>query len=150
MNEVNEALDKAYNLEVKNLGHFAIPEDLVSQQRGQYLGSHIIDQLKGRRDGFHMILAIVDLDLFAPGLNFIFGQADSVEQIAVVSTHRLKGERFIPRLRTEVIHEIGHLLGLGHCFSTACVMFFSNTVYDTDHKGENFCFLCQRKLNGRL
>lgn len=131
---------------MKNAGNFCIPDDAYDSLREQYLASRILGKLNSERADSHYTLGLVDVDLYVPDLNFIFGQADPLEQTAIVSLHRLKGERIIARLRTEVVHEVGHLLGLVHCAKPSCVMFFSNTIADSDRKGEELCSECKRRL----
>ena len=74
---------------------------------------------------------------------------------AVISLARLYPEfygqprdpgRFKERAINEAVHELGHLLGLGHCPDPACVMAFSNSLADTDRKGPGFCQPCREKL----
>jgi archaemetzincin len=46
-------------------------------------------------------------------------------RVAVVSVYRLRsrdGKLYMSRVRKEVVHEVGHLLGLKHCRDTGCVM----------------------------
>jgi len=102
-----------------------------------------------------VILGVTGVDLTAPGLNFVFGLADPGSRAAIISLARLYPEfygqprdprRFKVRAITEAVHELGHLLGLGHCSDPACVMFFSNSLADTDRKGPGFCQLCREKL----
>ena len=38
------------------------------------------------------ILGVVDVDIFAPGLNFIFGEADITGRKAIISLQRLRQE----------------------------------------------------------
>ncbi len=92
-------------------------------------------------------LHITGVDLYFDGYNYCFGLA--FKDAAVISVYRLltvDRERYLARVRKEVIHEVGHLLGLRHCPSPRCVMFFSNTIIDTDMKGVEPCRGCRSKL----
>jgi archaemetzincin len=52
----------------------------------------------------------------------------------------------VRRAVTEAVHELGHVWGLGHCTRRDCVMWFSNTLAETDRKGSTFCERCARQL----
>ena len=54
---------------------------------------------------------------------------------------------FLQRAVKEAVHELGHTYGLGHCRDPRCVMFFSNTLHDTDVKGPGFCAACTNEVN---
>ncbi|MEM0278161.1 archaemetzincin family Zn-dependent metalloprotease [Pyrobaculum sp.] len=89
---------------------------------------------------------ILECDGYYPGLNFVFGLAVPHLKTAVVFTARLRGPQFRERLVKEITHEAGHLYGLGHCSDPSCVMYFSNSIYDTDRKSAFFCERCRRRL----
>lgn len=94
-------------------------------------------------------LGIIESDMYVPGLNFVFGEARMPGKVGVISTARLKTKDkglFEARLLKEAVHELGHSYGLPHCENEQCVMFFSNTIQDTDRKGERFCPSCDRRL----
>lgn len=96
-------------------------------------------------------VGLTGADLYAPGLNFVFGLAVR-EGLAIVSWHRLQDAEgtFTIRLAKEVIHEVGHLEGLGHCSNETCVMWFSNALWETDRKGLDFCPDCRvRRAKGQ-
>jgi len=102
---------------------------------------------------YEKILGIVDHDLFVPELNFVFGEASP--KAVVISLTRLRQtfyhlpenqNLFHQRVLTEAVHELGHTYGLGHCGNPRCVMFFSNSLMDTDRKGSGFCPSCKNKL----
>lgn len=112
---------------------------------GQYSGEAMLAALP-EKEG--RVLGIADLDLYTPGLNFIFGLADSVTHRAVISLPRLRetfyGKPADPALFTEraikeAIHELGHTFGLSHCADPHCVMHFSNTLEETDFKTRDLC-----------
>ncbi len=139
------------------IGHgLPAPDDAYDQQRKQFAAYPIIDQMQHHKEyHFHdRVLGIVDRDLFVSGLNFVFGLAS--RRVAVISVTRLRQEYYglpsdpalyLKRVRTEAVHELGHTYGLGHCINPHCVMFFSNTLADTDAKSATFCGACRAYLD---
>ncbi|OGN95060.1 MAG: hypothetical protein A2Z75_02735 [Chloroflexi bacterium RBG_13_50_10] len=131
-------------------------EPAYDSKRQQYLASKLLSRLKKSivaED--EKALGIVDVDLYAPGLNFIFGQADIAAGVALISLCRLRQEYyglpsdealFPDRAIKEAVHELGHTFGLGHCSNYKCVMHFSNSLADTDQKQAAFCSRCHPKL----
>ena len=103
-----------------------------------------------------IILGICDFDAYSSGLNFVFGQASLAgESVAAIYLPRLRQEFyglgtntsiFIECVLKEATHELGHALGLNHCPKRSCVMYFSNSLIDTDRKGKDFCKMCSNKL----
>ncbi|MGD0352917.1 MAG: archaemetzincin family Zn-dependent metalloprotease [Dehalococcoidia bacterium] len=131
-------------------------EKAYDSKRKQYLATKLLSQLKkaGVAKG-EKVLGIVDVDLYAPGLNFIFGQADITAGTAAISLCRLRQEYygsatddvlFLDRTTKEAVHELGHTFGLEHCSNAKCVMHFSNSLSDTDLKQAAFCSRCRPKL----
>ncbi|PYQ44358.1 MAG: hypothetical protein DMF77_07340 [Acidobacteria bacterium] len=55
--------------------------------------------------------------------------------------------RFLHRVAVEAVHELGHTWGLDHCRDPTCVMWFSNTLAETDRKTSTFCPLHRRRLS---
>jgi archaemetzincin len=131
------------------------PDYAFNSKRNQYSAELILNSLieDEKYPRYEKTLGIVDCDLYAPDLNFIFGLAG--EKAAVISLTRLRQEfyglpqdidRFNQRVFTEAIHELGHTYGLSHCKNRKCVMFFSNNLIDTDRKGSEFCLKCRYRL----
>jgi archaemetzincin len=103
-------------------------------------------------------LGVIDLDLYVPGLNFVFGEADPGSGVCVISLTRLRQEfygrapdeeLFLKRAVKEAVHELGHLYGLPHCTDRRCVMYFSNSLPDTDKKTRRFCERCKKAVTGK-
>jgi len=93
----------------------------------------------------------VDADMFAFGLNYVFGEAYALGAAALVSLWRLKPEfcrdqpnksLYLLRAQKEAVHELGHTLGVKHCPRSLCVMHFSNSIFDTDKKQNLLCDDC--------
>jgi len=144
---VNDVMKKYLNQNSQSAGSFKLPKDAYNPLRQQYDAMRILNHIAGK-DGlrFDLRLGLVDVDIYSQGMNFMFGLADPLKKTAIVSTYRLRGEKENERISKEIIHEIGHLLGLGHCSRPKCVMYFSNTVTDTDKKGINFCNDCRSRI----
>lgn len=50
------------------------------------------------------------------------------------------------RVEVEVVHELGHLAGLGHCLNSDCVMWRSSTIKESDFKRSTLCEKCSAQL----
>lgn len=127
-----------------------LPERGHDRTRDQYLARSLIRAMPASEPGVKT-LGITDADLYAPDLNFVFGQAQLPGDRAVMSIARLRPEfhdeepdreLLVERAVKEAVHEIGHTLGLRHCDDPRCVMHFSRTLADTDRKGRSLCAGC--------
>jgi archaemetzincin len=132
------------------------PDYAYNKKRNQYLSTAILKTLMEQKGtmAYEKVLGVVDQDLYVPELNFVFGEAG--QKAAVISLTRLRQEfyrlpqdqnLFYKRVLTEAVHELGHTYGLGHCRDSHCVMFFSNSLMDTDRKGAEFCPECKQKIS---
>ncbi len=126
------------------------PLDAFDWDRLQYRADELNGVLYGLYRGFTgsgvKVIGVVDGDGYVERLNFVFGLASPELGVATVYTARLRGARFGERLVKEVLHELGHLLGLGHCSNPRCVMSFSNSVDEVDGKEAWFCEDCSLRL----
>jgi len=144
---VAQSLKECLNTDTRRGEYFTIPGTSYNPLRKQYNPEHIINEIDRFKDlRNESRIGLINVDIYARGLNFIFGLANPLRGIALVSVFRLSGPQLQERLAKEVVHEMGHLLGLNHCADPGCVMYFSNTLEDTDQKGKELCCLCRNKL----
>lgn len=162
-------LRKIFKRETCILYRISVPAESFDKERNQHNAERILNYLTKKlslRNIQDINLAILDLDIFVSRLNFIFGLAADFPRICLISTARLnplfyvhpnsvyvkkrqalyltKEDKkiFDERILKEAVHEIGHTLGLSHCSDYRCVMYFSNTLLDTDKKNHSFCTNC--------
>ncbi len=123
-----------------------LPQEAYDPARRQFEGSRLLQGLPEEKDA---VLAVTDADAYVPGLNYIFGLA--WKNRALISLKRLRPEfygaaeneeLFLFRALKESMHELGHVLGLNHCPDRGCVMYFSNSILDTDFKDWRYCGPC--------
>jgi archaemetzincin len=167
LNAVRDGLCKAFTnsfcLISERILH--VPKSAYVASRGQYLSTRILDDTSGfaaevedvSSERCH-VLGVAEVDLYVPGLNFVFGEARCPGNAAVISLHRLRPEFygvppdetvFLERAVKEAVHELGHTFGLRHCPNPACVMHFSLHIGMTDLKQAEFCDRCQRQIAGK-
>lgn len=135
----------------------SIRTDAYNKARQQFYSSHILAKINNyvKQTQADRILGVTEVDLYVPRLNFVFGEAKCPGKTAIISLFRLKPEfyghpanleLFMNRCVKEAVHEIGHTLSLRHCQNPHCVMFFSNSILDTDRKEKTFCEKCYSKV----
>ena len=152
---IGEGLGEAFGRDYVIADSLPHPDYAHDRRRGQYLSNAILAQLSRLGLPAERWLGVVDVDLFTPGLNFVFGQAQMGGPAAVIALPRLSQSfyglpedeaLFHQRAVKEAVHELGHTYGLGHCRNPRCVMSFSNSLPDVDRKERDFCPSCRRKL----
>jgi archaemetzincin len=143
LESISPILSNAFHARIEISQAIPLPGDAYNRARHQYRSTPLLDVLaRAKQAGAERQLGVTDVDLFVPELNFVFGEADGRRGVAVFSTARLHAaarDRFVHRAATEAIHELAHTYGLGHCADDRCVMWFSNTLEETDRKGTEFC-----------
>ena len=147
-------LEKRFNVVVEIGRQLEEPTYAYHKHKKQYHSTKILKKIHNLRlTGYDRILALVDVDLYVPERTFVFGGADVNKKVSVISLTRLRQEFYaLPedstlfkyRIIIEAVHELGHTYGLYHCKDNKCVMFLSNTIDDTDHKGAELCSNCEK------
>ena len=127
-----------------------IPEESYNPTRKQFNSTKILSfMIDFIKEAFDHVLGVTDVDLYVPGLHFVFGQAQCPGTFAIISVHRLQHPDeaiFLDRIMKEAVHELGHTYGLTYCDNPLCVMHFSNSLTDTDIKGKTFCEKCRNRI----
>jgi archaemetzincin len=152
--ELKDRVGSIFHCPVAIKAGFSDLAQSYNPERRQYFSSKLLASL-GKSEREERIVGIADVDLYVPRLNFVFGEADTVSGTAIVSLCRLRQEYyglatdealFLKRATKEIVHELGHTFGLGHCPNNKCVMHFSNSLADTDFKEAHFCNKCRPKI----
>jgi archaemetzincin len=150
---IADTLEKTYNLKVEISTSINLPKESYNPSRSQYLAEKILDFMKKKFSGKNF--AVANADIYAEGLNFIFGQAELNGGVGIVSIYRLNPKfyglpfnkkLFFERIEKEAVHEVGHMLGLTHCENESCVMSFSNSIFEVDKKSKNLCEKCKKLI----
>ena len=126
------------------------PQYAFNKDRNQYHSNAIMRRLLTVREpGALMVLGVVDVDLFVPDSQFVYGEADRESKSGVFSLFRLRGDgdQLKRRAQVEALHQTGHLVGLSYCEDVRCAMFFATSLADCDRRGLQLCNNCRNELN---
>jgi len=153
LDRLGAALERTFLITVRIRKPWFDPEASFDKSRGQYNSTMMLELLlDDPAYSSGKVLGVAGVDLFAPVLTYVFGEAQLDGRASVVSLHRLRPEVYglaaddhllFTRLIKESTHELGHCFGLLHCAETACVMHASTYVEEIDVKSERFCQSCQ-------
>jgi len=154
--KICHGLASTFHVKIEEGQEVPIPTNSYNPRRGQYHATTILKKMKATcKKNYDMILGVIDVDLYVPDLNYVFGVADMSSGITVISLTRLRQEFYgrpsdrkilQDRAVKEAVHELGHAYGLHHCPNPKCIMYFSNSLLDTDKKGPGFCKVCKGEL----
>jgi archaemetzincin len=127
----------------------------------QYLTDDILSLLIERlpKDAFCLVGVTME-DLYPEeSWNFVFGQATYEDRVGVFSFKRYtpafngqrpskEASRLLLRRSCDVlVHETGHMFGIGHCTFFECTMCGSNHLQESDSRPMHICPVCLRKLH---
>ena len=128
------------------------PAPAFDPARRQYLVSALMETLLDQpREAGVFTIGVTDVDLFLPVFTHVFGTAQLGGPVGVASEFRLRPELsgdpsdagvLRRRLLKEVLHELGHTLGLVHCKAPWCAMSPSRLPEQIDLKDAMFCPAC--------
>ena len=154
---------ESLNIKCRVMSTLRMPQEAFNNWRKQYNAEIIMNSLSNSSevkfiDKSIPTLLLTEADMYYGGLNFVFGLEDPNKSCAIVSLARLKTEFYDERpdknlleerVLKEIMHEVGHYIGLDHCINIGCVMNFSPSVYDVDKKQKIFCDSCKIRLMAR-
>ena len=129
------------------------PEYAFMSQRQQFDALKIVKELSLETDGALFKLGVTELDICTPILTFVYGESQLGGSIALISLKRLQGagpELAYERAAKIGIHEVGHILGLEHCWEVRCLMHFSRNLEQLDSLPLQFCSACEFEASRRI
>ena len=166
LNYISKEIGQFYDREVVILNIIPIPSSFnLAKDDEFYSADSILNLLKKKVSG--EIIEIVGLThknigilkkqenstgnpLFDYSWESVFGLGDFPGNCCVISNYKFgaTGTNLLHRrLRTVVIHEMGHNLGLDHCSHGQCIMSEKNgNLFVLDNAGSNYCDDCKKKL----
>ena len=158
LKKIIKELNRRFRSDISLLALGLDVEGAYSEERAQFFSSQIIarsTELTGTVPG--KVLLITEVDLFVPVLTFVFGEAQLNGKHSLVSVCRLHEEFYsgisddellFQRTMKEILHELGHCFGLLHCIDWDCVMHSSQGIEEVDIKGNFYCKVCARSVDG--
>jgi len=95
LSSLQSGLEKVFEREVKVADGLKDPDYAYNPKRQQYHSSEILAKIKKEKlRGCDRVLAVADVDMYVPSLNFVFGEADFFDKVAVISLIRLRQEYY--------------------------------------------------------
>ena len=129
------------------------PEYALLSQRQQFDALKIIKELSRESREAVFKLGVTELDICTPILTFVFGESQLGGNVALISLNRLQEgspELVFERAAKIGVHEVGHILGLEHCWEVRCLMHFSRNLEQLDSLPLQFCSACEFETARRI
>ncbi len=138
---INMAIEvlKKVNIKVSDVKEISIERFEYDEERKQYNGKDILYKLTEENE--QVIIIIISDDIYLPGLNYVIGLFRENDG-ALISTYRLQTKE---QIKKKILHESGHLLGLGHC-NNHCIMKYAESPDDIARLPFEFCISCSKKI----
>lgn len=122
--------------------------------RSQADADRLLEHLESlTRDEGEILVGLTAVDVGNPIFTHFFGRTRHGGSAALVSTARLTPVFYgLPeddaltarRAVLEILHELGHIVGLAHCPDSGCLMRFAPVVEQIDNRGRSFCSSCRK------
>jgi archaemetzincin len=153
LEEVSGHLKRSGVVEIKDSEMIISPELSFDPLRRQYRVDTLIEMMHNSvNSGNGKAVGLTEVDIFLPLFTHLYGYAPLSGKFGIVSVNRLKVEDELPlkektrllssRGAKEILHELGHLLGLRHCIVPWCVMRPSMEPEEIDAKDLSYCEIC--------
>ena len=159
MTVLQNSLHETFHTDIEIMPHFTDLGYAYDRNRKQYISPRVLSRLRSiKKDHSDKILAVTDVDMYSPGYDFVYGEADIKAGIATLSINRLVSENqsvqttpglIAERVIREATHEVGHLFGLGHCNNSTCVMRTCTCLEEVDAANGGLCKDCAEKSGNR-
>jgi archaemetzincin len=85
-----DVIKDSFSLMAQDQGHITLQKSSYNPLRQQYNAAVILDDIASKNDkDIEYKLCLVNVDIYAQNMNFIFGLANPIRKTAIVSTYRL-------------------------------------------------------------
>ena len=153
-NVVAGNLQAILDLSTDILPSHPLPDDAFMSARRQYDAVKLINTLAAAPSlRAPICLGLTSCDMGTPILTYVYGESQLGGRVAVVSFYRLTTagrETTLERLSKLSLHEVGHVLGLGHCWDHGCLMRSIRNIDQIDDLDLAFCDSCSYELSRRI
>ncbi|HWV37980.1 MAG TPA: archaemetzincin [Vulgatibacter sp.] len=141
----------AYELETSVEPGLAEPKYAFNPGRNQYNASSIVRKLgqNHRPTASDLVLAIGEIDLFDPDVDFVYGDGDGLLRAAVMGLDRIRvadDERLTKRVMALAVWAVGLALGLRDCEDARCSMAAPRIPDELERRNGVLCAQCRALL----